>query len=59
MRETVFENGKAAIWWTMTGTHKELGTKMEQSGMCLFRLANGKIAEERVFEAGEGGVTSR
>ena len=51
VKETVIENGKAAIWWTMTGTHKELEKKMERSGMCLFRFADGKIAEEWVFGA--------
>ncbi len=59
VKETVIENGKAAIWWTMTGTHKELGKKMERSGMCLFRFADGKIAEEWVFVAGEGSVPSK
>ena len=59
VKETVIENGKAAIWWIMTGTQKEPEKKMERSGMCLFRFADGKIAEEWVFGVDEGSEASR
>jgi len=46
VEDVVCRNGEAAARLTMRAQHKESGKKAKTTGLAIFRIENGKIAEE-------------
>lgn len=56
VKETVTEGNRLTIHWSWTGTHKgefegvaPTGKPVKQNGLTLYRLENGRIAEETLY----------